>query len=243
MTAQPTIANIAEAIWVTWPGEESIPTPAFTLRRSGDDSRRSRAATANRAVSDTDIAEAAQTMRGWGQPALFWVPSDQPELDAQLERLGYRAHDHSIYYGAPTATLAQHPPPPVTCFEIWEPLAIMADIWNETGTSPGRQEVMARATCPKTAIFGRMDAQPAGAAYVGANDGLALLHALATLPQHRRKGLGAHMMAQAGIWAARQGCDWLALAVGRDNGPACALYASLGMVPVGSYHYRSLAHA
>jgi len=66
-----------------------------------------------------------------------------------------------------------------------------------------------------------------------------MLHALVVDPKHRRKGLAGHMMAQAAIWAARQGCDWLTLAVGAQNTPARALYASLGMRAVGSYHYRS----
>ncbi|MEM1235803.1 MAG: GNAT family N-acetyltransferase [Pseudomonadota bacterium] len=236
----PTIPQIAEAIWVTWPGEDVTDSPAFTLRKSSDDSRRSRAATAKRSATDDEIAEAAATMHSWGQPAMFWVPSDHPELDAQLDRLGYVDHDHSVYYAGLTADLAARKPPRVSTFEIWEPLAIMADIWAATGTSPGRQEVMARADCAKTAIFGRVDAQPAGVAYVGAHNGIAMLHALGTLPEHRRKGLAAHMMAQAAIWAARAGCDWIALAVARGNDPARALYASLGMAPVGSYHYRSL---
>ncbi|MEM9436514.1 MAG: GNAT family N-acetyltransferase [Pseudomonadota bacterium] len=234
------IPDIAATVWATWPGEAVTDSPAFQLRRSSDDSRRSRAATAKRPASDTEVTEAAHMMQSWGQPAMFWVPSDQMELDRQLASLGYKDHDHAVYYAAPATTLAARKPPRVSTFEIWEPLAIMADIWVATGTSAGRQEVMARATCPKTAIFGRVDAQPAGVAYVGALGNLAMVHAVGTLPEHRRKGLGAHMMAQAAIWAERQGCAWITLAVSATNAPARALYASLGMQPVGSYHYRSL---
>ncbi|MEO0487725.1 MAG: GNAT family N-acetyltransferase [Pseudomonadota bacterium] len=236
----PTIAELGAAVWTTWPGEAVTDTPAFALRRSGDDSRRSRAATANRAVTDTEIAEAAATMRSWGQPAMFWVPSDAPEFEAQLDALGYRGHDHSDYLAGSVPQMAARTPPRVTTFEIWEPLAIMADMWAGHGISHARQQVMHRATCPKTAILGRVDAKPAATAYVGAAGRLAMLHSLVTLPNHRRKGLGAHVMAQAAIWAARQGCDWLTLAVGSDNAAAQALYASLGMEAVGQYHYRTL---
>ncbi|MEL7301328.1 MAG: GNAT family N-acetyltransferase [Pseudomonadota bacterium] len=236
----PSLPEIAAAVWATWPGEAVTATPAFALRRSADDSRRSRAATRNRPVSDAEIADAAETMRGWGQPAMFWVPSDQAEFGAQLAALGYADHDHSVYYGAPVEVLAARTPPRTATFEIWEPLAIMADIWAATGTSHARQEVMARATCAKTAILGRVDNAPGGAAYVGAHGGVAMVHAVGTLPQHRRKGLGAQMMAQAAIWAARQGATWITLAVGAGNATARALYASLGMAPVGEYHYRTL---
>ncbi|MEM1374480.1 MAG: GNAT family N-acetyltransferase [Pseudomonadota bacterium] len=231
--------EIAEAVWVTWPGEATVDGGAFTLRRSGDDSRRSRAATANRAVSDAEIATAAQTMRSWGQPAMFWVPGDAPDFEAQLSALGCTSHDASWYYVAPVSMLAARTPPRVSTFEIWEPLAIMADIFAATGTSRDRQGVMARAQCPKTTIFGRVDAKPAGVAYVGAHGPLAMVHALGVLPEHRRKGLAAHMMAQTAIWAAGQGCTQIGLAVGQANAAACALYASLGMEAVGHYHYRT----
>ncbi|MEM1235198.1 MAG: GNAT family N-acetyltransferase [Pseudomonadota bacterium] len=236
----PSLSEMAEAVWVTWPGEATVPGDAFTLRQSGDDSRRSRAATANRAASDAEIATAAATMRGWGQPAMFWVPGDAPEFEAQLSALGYAAHDASWYYIAPVSVLAARTPPRVSTFEIWEPLAIMADIFAATGTSHARQGVMARADCPKTTILGRVDAKPAGVTYVGAHGALAMVHAVGVLPQHRRKGLAAQMMAQAAIWAGRHGCEWIGLAVGQGNEGACALYASLGMEAVGSYHYRTL---
>lgn len=236
----PTTRQMAEAVWATWPGEAAIAGDAFDLRKSSDDSRRSRAATANRVATDEEIAEAAAAMRGWGQPAMFWVPGDEPDFEAQLETLGYRDHDHSYYYAAPVGPMAERVPPRIATFEIWEPLAIMADIFAATGTSPGRQEVMQRAACPKTAILGRVGDDPAGVAYVGAHDGIAMVHAVGVLPQHRRQGLAAHMMAQAAIWAKGQGCGWVALAVGAGNEGARALYASLGMSAVGSYHYRSL---
>ncbi|MCH2076318.1 MAG: GNAT family N-acetyltransferase [Rhodobacteraceae bacterium] len=236
----PTTRQMAEAVWATWPGEAAIPGGAFDLRRSSDDSRRSRAATSNRTATDAEIAEAADTMQSWGQPAMFWVPGDAPAFEAQLDGLGYAGHDSSYYYGAPVGPMAERVPPRIATFEIWEPLAIMADIFTATGTSLSRQEVMARAQCPKTAILGRVGDDPAGVTYVGAHEGIAMVHAVGVLPQHRRQGLAAHMMAQAAIWAERNGCAWVGLAVGAENHGARALYASLGMAPVGSYQYRSL---
>jgi len=151
----PSLQDIAETVWVTWPGEETVETPAFTLRRSGDDSRRSRAASAKRDVTDKEISDAAQQMAAWGQPALFFVPSDAPDFDAQLEVRGYRSHDSAVYYVGRTAEMAARRPPRLSTFEIWEPLAIMADLWAENGISAERQEVMLRALRTRVGLWPR----------------------------------------------------------------------------------------
>ncbi len=45
-------------------------------------------------------------------------------------------------------------------------------------------------------------------------------------------------MGAAAAWAAAQGAATFALAVHGGNAPARALYAGLGMVEAGRYHYR-----
>ena len=64
------------------------------------------------------------------------------------------------------------------------------------------------------------------------------IHAIAVRPALRRKGAGRQILAAAAQWAAEQGADRLALAVTQANSGAIALYTSLGMQPVGEYHYR-----
>ena len=64
------------------------------------------------------------------------------------------------------------------------------------------------------------------------------VHAIAVRPALRRKGAGRQILAAAAQWAAEQGADRLALAVTQANSGAIALYTSLGMQPVGEYHYR-----
>jgi len=65
-----------------------------------------------------------------------------------------------------------------------------------------------------------------------------MLHALETRGLHRRKGVAARMLTACAFWAEGQGADTLSLVVTQANTGAHALYASLGMVPVGQYHYR-----
>jgi GNAT superfamily N-acetyltransferase len=65
-----------------------------------------------------------------------------------------------------------------------------------------------------------------------------MIHAVEVRPALRRKGAARQMLNAAAHWAAEQGADRLALAVTEANAGARALYASLGMQPVGQYHYR-----
>ena len=234
------LAPLAEALQVTWPAKTVNTVGNWHIRDGAGAGRRASAATPLGPVAEADIDQAEKAMRKIPMPPLFAVRGDQPALEALLSARGYRDHDHSIYYAAPVERLAKSPPPPVTTFEIWPPLAIMEDIWRANDLAQPRIDLMQRATCAKTALFGRTQNRAAGAAFVGAHNGYALLHALVVDNDFRRSGLGQHLTVQAALWAQNQGCHTLALAVSRDNNAALALYASLGMEPVGEYHYRSL---
>ena len=66
---------------------------------------------------------------------------------------------------------------------------------------------------------------------------LAMLHALAVLPDWRGRGLGAWMVRRAARFAESHGATELALAVTVANAPARRLYDRLGLAQVGSYAY------
>ena len=65
-----------------------------------------------------------------------------------------------------------------------------------------------------------------------------MLSALQVAPFARRRGLAGRLVRAAAAWAAAAGAPTLALAVKVENAPARALYAGLGMVEAGAYHYR-----
>jgi ribosomal protein S18 acetylase RimI-like enzyme len=75
--------------------------------------------------------------------------------------------------------------------------------------------------------------------FVALHGQTAVIHAVEVRPALRRNGAARQMLRAAAHWAAEMGADRLALAVTEANLPARALYASLGMQPVGQYHYRS----
>jgi GNAT superfamily N-acetyltransferase len=142
------------------------------------------------------------------------------------------------FYVAPAADMAARALPLVCAFTLLEPLAIQIDIWDRGGIGPARRAVMDRADCPKTSVLGRLHDSPAGAAFVGLAGDIAMLHALTVLPHQRKQGMGGHAMTAAARWTVEQGGRWLSLVVAQDNAGGNALYASLGMMPVGHYHYR-----
>ena len=97
---------------------------------------------------------------------------------------------------------------------------------------------MERTLGPKTVILSRTDDRPSGAAFVALHARTALIHAIEVRPALRRRGAARQILSAAAYWAAQQGADRLALVVTEANTGARALYASLGMQPVGQYHYR-----
>jgi len=233
----------ASAVWhalsATWPAEEAIVQGALTLRRSPGGGSRVTAATfdGRDAPGDALLDDADAQMRGWGQVPTYRVRDDQTAVDRCLAARGLTRHDRTRLYAIPARTLARSPPHLVT-FDIWPPLAIQTEIWANGGIGPDRMAVMERTAGPRTALFARHADRPAGTGFVAADGRAAMVHALEVPPACRRAGVARHMMAHAALWALRHGCDTLAVAVTDANAPACALYAGLGMVEVGRYHYR-----
>lgn len=224
--------DICEA---TWPPARAWQQDGWTLRDGAGGGKRVRAAT--RTDPGADIASAERAMKQAGDVPLFMLRDGEDALDAQLEERGYKIIDPVNLYACPIAQLTDIPIPRVTAFTIWEPLAIMEEIWAQGGIGPDRLAVMARAKV-KTGILARWNEKPAGTAFVGVHDNVCMLHALEILPHQQRQGVGKWVMRKAAFWGAEQGAQTLAVLCTKANAGANALYTSLGMAQVGSYHYR-----
>ena len=225
------------AIDATWPPAQMISRDGWVLREGRGGGKRVSAATPAGVVQDSDIPAAEAAMRALGQTPLFMLRGEDAALDAALAAQGYQVVDPVTVLAAPVSRLTDVPVPPVTAFEIWEPLAIMREIWAAGGIGPARIDVMDRAEV-KTGVFARHDNRPAGVGFVAVSRGIAMVHAVEVLPAHRRKGVAGWIMRQAAYWAARQGAEWIAVLCTDANTPALSLYSALGFVPVGQYHYR-----
>ena len=234
----PGVQHLYSVIEGTWPPAAEKRVEPWIIRDGQGGGQRVSAATAVGKVTLDDLPRAEEAMRALGQPLLFQVRDGDSELDAMLEAAGYPIVDPVNIYVCPLAELTTERPPRVSTFAIWEPLAIMRDIWAAGGIGPARIDVMARASAPKTGLFGRSNNRPAAAGFVAIHDRIAMVHALEVLDQHRREGLGRHMMRQAAFWAADQAATHMSVICTQANRGANALYASLGMTLVGQYHYR-----
>lgn len=220
----------------TWPAK-SIRTESGWIIRDGGGAG-SRVSCASQIEADARVEDAEDAMRSLGQTPLFMVRGGEDALDAALELRGYRIKDPVTFYTAPITTIATQRPPPVTCFEVWPPLAAQDEIWLAGGIDAPRLAVMDRATGPKTTVLGRLNDTPAGTAFAAIHGSTAMLHAIETVSAARRQGLGRYMMRALAFWAQSHGVDTIALLVTKANTPANALYTSLGMRAAGGYHYR-----
>lgn len=233
----PDIVDLFAVMEATWPAVRVIDLPGWQLRDGAGGGQRVSAATATTSAPSVSAMEAAQD--ALGQPPLVMIRPWDAALDAELEALGYRIQAPVCIYLARVDDMAKAPPPVSAFLVNWPPVEIQVELWAEGGIGPERLAVMERATGPKCAILGRIKDQPAGTAFVAAAGSVAVLHALEVTPRLRRGGTACNMMHGAALWAQAQGAEWMAVLVTEDNVPANALYSSLGMQPVGRYHYRA----
>ncbi|THH35407.1 GNAT family N-acetyltransferase [Aliishimia ponticola] len=234
MTTAQQLYALCEA---TWPPRKAWEQDGWTLRDGAGGGKRVSAST--RAATDADVAKAENAMREMGQRPLFMIRDGDADLDAELEARGYAIVDPVNMYACPITQLTDIEIPRVTAFAIWEPLAIMQEIWAQGGIGPDRLAVMARAKT-KTGILARWNEKPAGAAFAAAADGGCMVHAVEILPHQRKQGVAGWVMRKAAFWGAEQGATTLSVLCTQANTGANALYTSLGMTLEGQYHYRQL---
>jgi GNAT superfamily N-acetyltransferase len=236
-------ADIAATIRATWPPASTRRIGPFDVNDGAGAGNRVSAARLSDplsdggAVSPGEVSDVATAQAARGTEALFMVFGWQDPLDRLLAAEGYATRDETLILAAPAADIAEAPPP-VSCFEIWPPLAVQEEIWDAGGIGPARRAVMRRAEGPKTALFGRINDRPAAAAFIAVHGKVAMLHALEVASRARRNGLARVMMRAGADWAVAQGAETLAVLVTRANTAAQGLYASLGLKPVENYHYR-----
>lgn len=234
----PSLSRLYAAIDGTWPAARMIDAGPWKLREGSGGGKRVSCATAERDWTSDDLPAAEKAMEMLGQTPLFMIRAGEDRLDGALRGAGFEQIDPVNLWLSPVAPLTTTPIPRVTAFTVWEPMAIMREIWTEAGIGPARQRVMDRVKGPKTGLLIRLSDKPAGVGFCAIHDGIAMVHALEIREQHRGQGLGKWMMRRAGFWSEAQGAEWIAVLCLQDNHPANGLYASLGFTLVGQYHYR-----
>lgn len=229
---------LAEVTEATWPPAATHRHGPWLIREGQGGGQRVSATSAIGDWAEADIPTAENAMRALGQSPLFVLRPSDIALDQALAARGYAHHDPVVAYAAPVADLAATEPAFLTSFPHWPPLAVARQIWEQGGIGPARIAVMDRVAGPKTAILGRAGDRAAGIAFTAIHGNVAMLHALETAPDQRRKGCAHNILRAAAIWARNHGADTISLLVTERNAAARALYASLNFTVVGQYHYR-----
>ena len=234
---RPEAAQLYRVTEGTWPPARVWEQDGITLRDGQGGGKRVSAATCSHVPDTAALRGAEDQMQAMGQAPLFMIREGEDALDAFLEGQNYDVIDPVNLYACPTQNLTATPIPPVTAFSIWEPLAMMVELWAMDGIGPARLAVMERAAV-KTGILARWKEKPAGAAFAAVHEGVAMVHAVIVPPHQRRQGVAQWIMRKAAFWAAEQGAEWMAVLCVKDNKGANALYQGLGFEAIGSYHYR-----
>ncbi len=235
----PSQDRLFEALDRTWPAAAQFQAGPWLIREGKQGGQRVSAATPTSATAAQEISLAEAKMDALGQERLFQINPDRDgALDQALEAKGYVIRDPVLFYVAALSALG--PAKSESVVMVWPPLAKSEEIWADGGIGPGRLRVMERVAGAKTSILARKDDHPAGTAFVAVDNEIAMIHAIEVPRNARRKGAATDMLNAAAGWAKRQGASNLALAVTRRNVAANGLYASLGMTPVGGYHYRAI---
>jgi GNAT superfamily N-acetyltransferase len=230
-------AHIMAAVRATWPPSALERIGPFDLPAEREGTRRATSARLGPGctASEDDIAAVEAARPG----TIFGTIDGEEDATAEaLAARGYRTGGISDLMAGPVAPLLGELPR-VSGFPHWPPLAICDALWDAHGNDAPRRAPMYRAPEPRTAIVLRTDDRAAGALFVGIHGGLAVLHLVLTLPQHRRRGVGLLGLRHAATWAAANGAETLALPVEADNLAATTLYARAGLTRVGGYRYWS----
>lgn len=234
----PDLSDLYEVVDHTWPAHRKISCGSWLIRQGCGGGKRVSAATSQDKIDVPDISIAEKAMLELGQVPLFMIRDGDKKLDQMLDDGAYKFVDPVNIYCVSCKSILQSIPPRLSAFDIWEPLEIQKDIWAHGGIDRNRVSIMERADCTKTSILMRWDNHPAGAAYIGIYNGIAMVHALEILPSQRRKGVGTIAMRHAAIWARAQNASYISVICTKENKAAIALYTSLKMHLVGGYHYR-----
>ncbi|WP_427939345.1 GNAT family N-acetyltransferase [Achromobacter marplatensis] len=237
--SDPSIAELFTALEATWPPASTKRVGPWKIRNGCGGGQRVSSTTAEALVVVSDIALAEDAMSGLHQNRIFMIRPGMEQIDALLERQGYRIKDSVVVYLADVPQLATEPLPHASVFEIYPPLGIMAELWMAGGIGPDRLAVMERVQGPKTALLVRCEDFPAGVAFVAAYQRIAVIHAIHVTAALRRKGVGTNIIRASARWAQGRGATHLALAATRTNTDGRALYTSNGMKVLAEYHYRT----
>jgi ribosomal protein S18 acetylase RimI-like enzyme len=234
---------LEEAAARAWPHRREHVIDGWRVRLSGGGSKRANSVQTLR-WSGQDAGAAIRDVealyRADGQPAIFQVVdiSVPGDLDARLERRGYRVVDRTILM---TKRVERHAQTQIDAGRFAHAPAAWFDVYLSTVTPDRRATapaIIAGLPDPKCFFVADVDGAPAAVGLGVAEGSYAGVECMATLTTARRSGGARRVMRDLEHWAAELGAETLWLQVVEANTPARRLYESLGFEAQGMYWYR-----
>jgi ribosomal protein S18 acetylase RimI-like enzyme len=236
--------RIEETCLRAWPALREQLLGDWRLRFADGFTRRSNSANPRRAAI-TDIVHGVAACeahyRAAGQPPIVRVPSlVSPEVEAHLDRLGYRAEGETLtLHGAPEAKRRDD----AVTIEARPDAEWLGEMNAMQGRSPGDAALYARlagaVAIPAGFASLRVDGSRVALAYVALYERLLCFESVITAPAQRGRGYARRLLESLMAWGADQGAERCCLQVVAGNAPAQALYRGLGMRhEIYRYHYR-----
>jgi GNAT superfamily N-acetyltransferase len=250
---KPTIASlhrdgligIERAAVRAWPAGETRHVDGWLWRYSGGGSQRANSVSALSYVG-ADIERTIDTVealyRERGAPVRFQVgfPLSQPDdLDERLAARGYVIHDPVTTLLKPVEAIAT--PADVVLRDTPSEGWLSVYLANVTpDRRPFAAAILARVPGPRVfAEVVRQGETVATALGVFCEDTV-IAECVGTASAARRQGAAGAVMRALEAWGSDLGAHTIGLQAVTTNMPAQGLYAALGYVPAGSYHYRFL---
>jgi ribosomal protein S18 acetylase RimI-like enzyme len=176
-----------------------------------------------------------------GQAPLFRVPTIADEMDAELDRLGYRVEGLTTTLFSPMDLSTTDRAGTELRADPWD--AWLGVRQRTSGDAPADHDayrkMIASVALPKVFAATYIGDRAASIAYGVVADGLLAVEGVATDPDFRGQGLARRTVQTLIAWSRGHGAAAACLQVQMDNAPALALYASLGFGrELYRYHYR-----
>ncbi len=245
MTASDLAWRVEETCLNAWPALRQALLGGWVLRFSGGLTRRANSANplgVGGADADILIAGCEALYRFHRQPTIFRLLSIvKPAIDARLVAQGYGSEGLSIVLHGDIAAVqaVRDPQVQLTSRPTLQWFAAMAALQHHTKREAGLyRQIVGRLAIPAAYAAISDERGIAALAYGAIHDGLICYQSVVTDPSRQRRGYARRIIGSLAGWAADQGARGACLEVEAGNGPARALYATLGFEELYRYHYR-----
>lgn len=240
-----TIRHIEEIALNAWPAHQQLLCDGWLLRFANGYTKR-----ANSVMPvypggqeiNAKINFCEEMYRQQGLPPIFRLtPLADGKLDLALEGRGYRKIDPTRVM---SLDLANWQPPAAPATPLRElPLEQWMGVFSQISGSlveqqPAHTEILRKILHPHMTAAIEISGKWAACGLGVLERGWFGLFDIVTHPDHRRQGLGTHLIRGMLNWAQVQGAEKSYLQVMENNAPALALYAKLGYRDAYGYWYR-----